>query len=168
MMRVTRTPTWFNNDDLIIMMIIPIKIIYFDYFYYCIVFNYYHYTVDYIIIVILSILWILRVHLKKKTNVINASTIRYKKRWFTNEYKNKKAQTKSSKLWILFQQNLINQSWNVVKQIYIITHAETRERKVQSEFFFETINHFNLNMVVILISSLGNSLNSVEYNIKIQ
>lgn len=56
MMRVTRTPTWFNNDDLIIMMIIPIKIIYFDYFYYCIVFNYYHYTVDYIIIVILSIL----------------------------------------------------------------------------------------------------------------
>ena len=42
-----------------------------------------------------------------------------------------------------------------MKQIYIITHAETRERKVQSEFFFETINHFNLNMVVILISSLG-------------
>jgi len=68
---------------------------------------------------------------------------------------NKKAQTKSSKLWILFQQNLINQSWNVVKQIYIITHAETRERKVQSEFFFETINHFNLNMVVSLISRLG-------------
>ena len=42
-----------------------------------------------------------------------------------------------------------------MKQIYIITHAETRERKVQSEFFFETINHFNLNMVVILISSLS-------------
>ena len=80
---------------------------------------------------------------------------------------NKKAQTKSSKLWILFQQNLINQSWNVVKQIYIITHAETRERKVQCEFFFETINHFNLNMVVILISSLGTGY-SVEYNIKIQ
>ena len=42
-----------------------------------------------------------------------------------------------------------------MKQIYIITHAETRERKVQSEFFFETINHFNLNMVVSLISRLG-------------
>ena len=159
MMRVTRTPTWFKNDDLIIMMIIPIKMIYFDYFYYCIVFNYYHYTVDYIIIVILSILWILCVHLKKKNEVtqvtINASTIRHKNRSFTNEYKNKKAQTKSRKLWILFQQNLINQYWNVVKQIYIITHAETCERKVQSEFFFETINHFNLNMVILLIFRLG-------------